>query len=210
MGTLGVVARAVSGIAVAAPLVAVLLWGELEHWRAARRGMGTRPGERGTGEVVVVLGFRNRGRRANFVNRWRVRAGLRSRQPGSGPSRLVLSGGPVAGPVSEADLMAAYARGPRGYAGPLDTETRSLTTWENVRNVIPLIADADRIKFVSDPLHAERARAFLWRQRPDLAERLVPAADYRFGELALIKAVIAARALRNRRQPPAAGATALA
>jgi hypothetical protein len=199
------VARAVSGIAVAVPLVAVLLWGELEHWRAARRGMGTRPGDRGTGEVVVVLGFRNRGRRANFVNRWRVRAGLRSRQPGSGPSRLVLSGGPAAGPVSEAELMAAYARGPRGYAGPLATETRSLTTWQNVQNVIPLIADADRIKIVSDPLHAERARAFLWEQRPDLAQRLVPAADYRFGELALIKPVIAARRLRNRRKPaPAA------
>ena len=197
-------ARTVSGITVAAALVAVLLWGELEHWRAARRGMGTRPGDRGTGEVVVVLGFRNRGR-ANFVNRWRVRAGLRSRQPGAGPSRLVLSGGPAAGPVSEAELMAAYARGPRGYAGPLDTETRSLTTWENVRNVIPLIADADRIKIVSDSLHAERARAFLWRQRPDLAERLVPAAGYRFGELALIKAVVAARGLRNRRKPgPAA------
>jgi hypothetical protein len=164
--------------------------------------MGTRPGDRGTGEVVVVLGYRNRGTRANFINRWRVRAGLRSRQPGSGPSRLVLCGGPAAGPVSEAELMAAYARGPRGprgYAGPLATETTSLTTWENIENVIPLIADADRIKIVSNSLHAEKARRYLWRQRPDLAERLVPAADYRFGELALIKPVMAVLALRNRR-----------
>ena len=146
-----------------------------------------------------MLGYRNRGTRANFINRWRVRAGLRSRQPGSGPSRLVLCGGPAAGPVSEAELMAAYARGPRGYAGPLATETTSLTTWENIENVIPLIADADRIKIVSNSLHAEKARRYLWRQRPDLAERLVPAADYRFGELALIKPVMAVLALRNRR-----------
>ena len=44
-------------------------------------------------EAVVVLGFRNRGRRANVVNRWRVRLGLRARQPELGPSRLVLCGG---------------------------------------------------------------------------------------------------------------------
>lgn len=196
--TLGLVAWLAIGIGIGALVVAVLLWGEWEHWRAARRRMGTRPGDRGTGEAVVVLGYRNPGTRANIVNRWRVRAGLRSQDPGPGPSRLVLCGGPVGGRISEADLMAAYARGPRGYTGVLVTEARSRTTWENIQNAIPLIADADRIKIVSDSFHAEKARAYLWRQRPDLAERLVPAADYQFSELTLIKTAMAARRLTHR------------
>jgi hypothetical protein len=122
----------------------ILAWGEFEHWRSSRRRLGTRPGRDGTGEAIVVLGFRNRGTRANTLNRWRVRAALRSRQPGSGPSRLVLSGGPVGGPVPEAELMACYAREERGYPGVLITELTSRSTWENVRNAIPYIEDADR------------------------------------------------------------------
>jgi DUF218 domain-containing protein len=184
--------------------VAVLAWGEAEHWRSSRRGMGTRPGTRGTGEAVVVLGFRNGGSRANAVNRWRVRAGLRSRRPGSGPSRLVLCGGAVGGPVAEAELMARYARESCGYAGELMTETSSRSTWENVRNVIPLIEDADRIKIVSNSLHAEKARRYLRRQRPDLGDRLVPGADYRFGELILAKPALAVIGLRHRRRARAA------
>lgn len=189
------------GLVVAVLAVAALLWGEWEHWRAAGRHLGTEPGGRGTGEAVVVLGFRNRGSRANLINRWRVRAGLRSQAPGLGPSRLVLVGGPVGGPRSEAELMAAYARGACGYAGPLLTESSSRTTWENVRNVIPLIADADRIKIVSNSLHAERARAVLWELRPDLGERLAAGADYRFGELTVVKFLLTAR---RRKEPPVA------
>jgi uncharacterized SAM-binding protein YcdF (DUF218 family) len=176
----------------AAVLVAGLLWSEFEHWRSSRRGMGSQPGRRGTGEAVVVLGFRNRGPRANAINRWRVRAALRSRQPELGPSRLVLCGGPVGGAVAEAELMACYAREERGYPGVLITELTSRSTWENVANAIPFIEDADRIKFVSNSLHAEQARVYLRQLRPDLADRLVPAADYRFGELALVKPALTA------------------
>jgi hypothetical protein len=96
--------------------------------------------------------------------------------------------------------MATYVRASSGYTGVLITEAESRTTWGNIQNVIPLIADADRIKIVSHSLQAERARAHLWEQRPDLAERLVPAADYRFGEVTLIKAIMSARRLRNRRR----------
>ena len=195
---------------VAAVLVAGLLWSEFEHWRSSRRAMGTRPGRRGTGEAVVVLGFRNRGARANGINRWRVRAALRSRQPGLGPSRLVLSGGPVGGPVPEAELMACYAREERGYPGVLITEVTSRSTWENVRNAIPYIEDADRIKFVSNSLHAEQARVYLRQLRPDLAERLVPAADYRFGELTLLKPALAAIGRWRLRQAAPAPAAAVA
>jgi uncharacterized SAM-binding protein YcdF (DUF218 family) len=167
-------------------LVAALLgWGELEHWRASRRRLGHREPGHGTSEAVVVLGYRNRGSRINAVNRWRVRAGLRSLY--GADARLILSGGPVGGGRAEAELMADYAREVHEYRGPLLVETTSRTTWENVRNVIPLIEDADRIKIVSHSLHAEKARAYLWRQRPDLAARLVRARDYRPGEWLFLK-----------------------
>lgn len=181
-------------------VVAVLLWGEIEHGRSARRRMGTRPGTTGTGEAVVVLGYRNRGPHANFINRWRVRAGLRSQRPQLGRSVLVLTGGAVDGRVPEATLMAQYARERRGYTGEIVTETESRSTWENVQNVIPFIEGADRIKIVSNSIHAEKGRGYLWEVRPDLADRLVPAADYRFGELILLKPIMAALGLRNLRR----------
>ncbi|WP_234995731.1 YdcF family protein [Streptoalloteichus hindustanus] len=148
--------------------------------------------------MVVVLGYRNRGNRINAVNRWRVRAGLRSLD--GAQARLVLSGGPVGGARPEAELMADYARRRRGYRGRLCVETESTTTWENIRNVIPLIEDADRIKIVSHSLHAEKARAYLWRQRPDLAARLVRARDYRPGEWLLAKPALALLGRRNLRR----------
>jgi hypothetical protein len=188
-----------------AMVIAVLLWGEFEHWRSSRRRMGTRPGRMGTGEAIVVLGYRNRGTRANIVNRWRVRAGLRSGQPAAGPSRLLLCGGAVGGSVAEAELMARYAREMCGYTGELITEAGSRSTWENVQNAIPLILDADRIKIVSNSLHAEKARFYLWLLRPDLAERLVPAMDYRFGELILSKPVLAVIGLRHIRHAARSG-----
>ncbi|MFI7679353.1 YdcF family protein [Actinophytocola sp. NPDC049390] len=175
--------------------LAVLGWGEVVHWRASRRRLGGAPS--GTREAVVVLGYRNRGARANVVNRWRVRAGLRSID---GSALLVLSGGAVAGGRSEAELMAAYARDVRGYRGPLAVDDESRSTWQNVTNVIPFIEGADRIKIVSHSLHAEKARLYLWRQRPDLAARLVRGRDYRLGEWLLVKPALAVMGLRNLRR----------
>lgn len=113
---------------------------------------------------------------------------------------LVLSGGPAGGGQPEADLMADYARERHGYRGRLRVETESRSTWENIRNVIPLIEDVDRIKIVSQSLHAEKARAYLWRQRPDLAARLVRGQDYRLGELLLVKPALALIGLRKLRR----------
>lgn len=192
-------------VMVFAVAIAVMLWGEFEHWRSSRRRMGSRPGRSGTGEAVLVLGYRNRGSRANIINRWRVRAALRSCQP-PGPSRLVLCGGPVGGNVAEAELMACYARDSYGYTGELSTEVGSRSTWENVRNAMPMIESADRIKIVSNSLHAEKARLYLWQHWPDLAERLVPGADYRFGELMLLKPVLAAIGRRHLRSAVRAAA----
>ena len=240
--------------------------------------------------AVVVLGFANRGARANFVNRYRVRAGLRSleaagrqrakfrllesawlrgigfqrgvatrcesavpRRPvrqSSGaafasrsgrafadasvsgfahPSAvsgaahtpgvsgiacasavagaahasaaadvLVLCGGAVSGPVPEADVMEKYARA-RGYAGPIRMDRESRSTLQNIENAIPLIEDSDSIAIVSNSVHALKGRILLRRLRPDLADRLVRGADYRFGEQILVKPIAAVAGLADLR-----------
>lgn len=178
---------------------AILLGSEFLHWQASRRGFDRSVSRQrtGSGEAVVVLGYSDPGPRANLINRYRVRAGLRSRRTDLGASRLVFTGGPVAGPVPEAELMAAYAR-KLGYQGDLLTEIASRTTRENIVNVIELISDADRIKIVSNSLHAEQARDELRRLRPDLARRLAPADDYRFGELMVIKPLMVGLVIRRR------------
>lgn len=58
---------------------------------------GTPPGR----EAVVVLGYRNEGERINAVNRFRVRAALRTLDPAAGESVLVCCGGAVGGPVPD-------------------------------------------------------------------------------------------------------------
>lgn len=170
-------------------LAGVLAWGEWVNWRASRRGLG--PGVTAPrSEAVVVLGFGNRHRRANLVNRYRVRAGIRSLD-GRVPDRvLVLCGGAVEGSRPEADVMADYAR-ERGYSGAVLLERESTTTWENIVGAIPLVEGADAIKIVSDPLHALKGRIYLRMLRSDLAARLVRGRDYRFGELVLLKPVAA-------------------
>lgn len=167
--------------------ISVMLWGEWANWRASRRWVGTAPGG---SEAVVVLGYRNAGPDANAMNRWRVRAGLRSIDPAA-ESRLVLCGGACAGPRSEAVLMARYAQDSCGYDGELVLEESSRSTWENVAFAIPCLKDVDRIKIVSLPTHAETARRYLAEQSPELAERLVRGKDYRFGEWMPLKPVVA-------------------
>jgi len=167
--------------------LALVAWGEWENWVASRRL--THPGQDGA-ETIVVLGFRNRTDRANAVNRWRVRAALRSIDP-QRPTTLVFSGGDTGGGVPEARLLADYAR-QRGFRGKFTLEDTSQSTWENITNVVPLIEDADRIKIVSNSTHALKARVYLARQRPDLAARVVRGADYRFGEWFPLKPLLAA------------------
>ncbi|MEV0032418.1 YdcF family protein [Nocardia sp. NPDC050793] len=169
-------------------LVLLMLWGEWANWRASRTLVGSVPG---TSEAVVVLGYRNAGTRANAMNRWRVRAGLRSIDPAAVESRLVLCGGPCAGPRTEASLMAEYATRTRGYRGELVLEERSRTTWENIAFAMPYLRDVDRIKIVSLPSHAAKARHYLAQQSPGLASRLVRGAEYRFGDWMPLKPVVA-------------------
>ncbi|MFG2077728.1 YdcF family protein [Nonomuraea maritima] len=176
-----------TGLAVAGALV--LAWGEWMNWRWSRTLVGNR---RGVSEAVVVLGYRNPRARANVVNRRRVRAGLRSIAADHElHTRVIFTGGATTTDVAEAQLMADYAKSVLNFDGTIVLEEESRTTWENITNVIPLIEDVDRIKIVSQPAHALKARAYLRRQRPDLADRLAPAADYRPGEWLLLKPLLA-------------------
>lgn len=169
--------------------VAALAWGEWLNWRWSRVLVGNREG---ASEAVVVLGFRNPQATANLINRWRVRVGIRSVSvDGAHRTVVVFSGGATGSSVAEAELMADYALSVREFDGTVLLEDRSTTTWENITNVIPLIEDADRIKIASQPAHALKARAYLRRQRPDLAEKLVRADDYRPGEWTAVKPLLA-------------------
>ncbi|MFD5402293.1 YdcF family protein [Streptomyces griseorubiginosus] len=179
--------RRATGLATAA--VAALAWGEWLNWRWSRVLVGDRAG---TPTAVVVLGYRNPRPTANLINRWRVRAGLRSvAAADAGETRVIFSGGENGAGGTEAQLMADYARSALAFDGTVLLEDRSTTTWENITNVIPLIEDVDRIKIVSQPAHALKARAYLRRQRPDLAAKLVRAEDYRVGEWMLVKPLLA-------------------
>lgn len=160
-------------------------WAEWVHARSSRSMLGSEPGPGGT-EAVVVLGYGNRGERANFVNRYRVRAGIRSVDRDA-ESIVVMCGGTVEGDVPEAVLMERFAREELEYTGRILIEPDSRSTWENVENAIGLVEKADRIKIVSNSPHAEVAREYLWQQRPDLAERLVRADEHRLGEIVPMK-----------------------
>lgn len=131
-------------------------------------------------DAVVVLGYpATAGGRTRALQRWRCRIGARS-LPRDRDGFLIFTGGAVHGPWVEATVMAEYTRAHLGV--PLErirTETSAETTWQNIEFTIPAMERADRIMIASDPMHAARARRYLWAQRPDLAERLVPAADYR-------------------------------
>ncbi|MEU6327980.1 YdcF family protein [Streptomyces sp. NPDC047049] len=177
-----------TGLAMAGAAAAIA-WGEWWNWRWSRTLVGT---SGGAAEAVVVLGYRNPQATANFINRWRVRAGIRSlTADGARATRVIFSGGAAGGVAAEAQLMADYATSVLGFDGTVLLEDQSGTTWENITNVIPLLEDVDRIKIVSQPAQALKARAYLRRQRPDLAKRLVRADDYRPGEWLVGKPLLA-------------------
>ncbi|WP_202965827.1 YdcF family protein [Agreia bicolorata] len=186
----------------AVPVVAIaniLAWAEWMHWRASRRRLGNLASGPGR-QAIVVLGCRNRGTRANYLNRYRVGVALRSIDSRSTETVLVFCGGGVGSEVPEADLLLEYARTHCGYDGAYVLDRLSRTTWENIANVVDILAGFDTVKIASNSMHAEKARAYLWKQRPDVAERLVAAKDYRLGEIAFVKPIAAVRATRGKQR----------
>ena len=177
----------------------ILAWAEWMHWVASKRRLGNRASGSGR-QAIIVLGCRNRGSRANYLNRYRVRVALRSIDPDATETVLIFCGGGVGSDVPEADLLLDYAHARRGYAGAYLLDRFSRTTWENIANIVDLLEEFDTVKIASNSMHAEKARAYLWKQRPDLAQRLVAARDYRFGEIALVKPVAAIRGIRSLRR----------
>ena len=175
-------------------------WGEYAHFRVARLGLGEAPPTAPQSEAIIVLGYKNRRPdRANALNRWRVRAAIRSADLSLARSQLVFCGtSRDSASASEAALMACYAMQACGLLeSRVVLEERSRSTWENISYAIPLVEDADQIKIASNPTHALRGRLYLHRLRPDLAARLVQAQDYRPGELWPLKPVFALHALRH-------------
>lgn len=201
-------------VSVGAAASAVWLWAEYVDWQASTRRLGTTESNPTTTnrsspsgsptassartDAVVVLGFRNRGERANFVGRFRVRAGIRSLDRRAPRTLLVLCGGAVGGETTEAELMARYARDELGFRGAIILDADSRSTWQNIANAIPHLEGADTIKVVSNAPHAQMGREILWAQRPDLAARLVRGAEHRFGEAPLLKVLGALRAVQSR------------
>ncbi|RPE78358.1 uncharacterized SAM-binding protein YcdF (DUF218 family) [Frondihabitans sp. PhB161] len=187
----GVPMRIMLPVSSAAALAGLLCWSEWLHVRASARSLGssvTAPGR----EAILVPGCKNKGPRANAVNRYRVRVALRSVDPKSSETVLVLSGGAVGNDETEAEILLRYARS-RGYSGPHILEGKSRTTWENVANTAGLLEAFDTVKVASNSLHAARVRDYLWAQCPEVAHRLVKADDYRLGEIPHLKPVMALR-----------------
>lgn len=158
-----------------------------------RRGRAAIEGD----PTVIVLGFRNRHpERINAVNRWRADVAVRSLP--AQPTRLIATGGSRAKGMSEAALIAAYLVEVHGMdSKTIVTEEASLSTWENIANVRPLLAGTGAVMIVSNPLHALRARWYVRMQDPDLARRLVRARDHRGGEHAWAKPLLTAYGLRD-------------
>lgn len=199
--------RLVTAIAViAAGVVPLWLWAEDFDRRASLRWLGSTPrapdpsGSPAQPRVhaVVVLGYGNRGERANFINRFRVRAGIRSLDPHA-ENLLVLCGGPVHSATSEAVIMQRYARDRLAYAGRIALDTTSRSTRKNIAHAIPMIEHADTIAIVSNAPHAEKGREILWRERPDLAVRLVRGAEHQLGHAPVLKILGSLRAVYAKR-----------
>ena len=159
--------------------------------------------------ALIVLGYpTKRSGELRAVQRWRVLMAKRAMDL-LGAELIVFSGSASRGRPAEGDAMAAYAAALGVPARLIATESRASTTWENVEYSLPLLHGFERLAFVSDPLHAARARRYLRAQRPDLAGALVSAGEYRVLERWWLKLPAAAyellelyRTRRSRRRSP--------
>jgi uncharacterized SAM-binding protein YcdF (DUF218 family) len=146
------------------------------------------------------------------MQKWRTEIAMRSR-PAAAEGVLVFTGGRSRGAaVPEAEIMAAHARRLGIPGDRILLETEAMSTWENLLLALPMADTFAGIVIVSDPVHASRARRYAVMQRPDLADRLAFADDYRFLERWWLKVPSAAHELvalmRDRVRTPAAATAA--
>lgn len=171
LGTLGVV------------MAGYLAVGEAGHAWAHWQGLGQAPAVAGRREVILLLGYPSKPDGSPHpLQRWRARIAARSISPQAASSQIVCTGAAVRGGRSEAAVLADLLHELGVAHSQVVLEEQARTTWQNVEFAIPLLRQADVIKVASNSLHAWRARRFLARQRPELAERVAAADDYRFGE----------------------------
>jgi uncharacterized SAM-binding protein YcdF (DUF218 family) len=142
-----------------------------------------------TTKTIVVLGYPTaRDGSASLVQRYRVRVALRDYREGD---TMIFCGGVTrAGVKSEAAAMADYAVLKGLPASAVALEDRSQSTWQNIDYMRRLVRSGP-VVIASNTFHARRARAYLWKQDHALAGQLQRGSDYRFGELLLLKPLLA-------------------
>jgi uncharacterized SAM-binding protein YcdF (DUF218 family) len=179
--------RLVAAAGLAAASVAA---SELLNWQAARSGPGTAAPPACGSRAIIVLGCPSRrDGRPNVMQKWRTEIAVRSRPAGAADYVLIFTGGRSRGAaVSEAEVMAACARRLGVPGDRILTETKAMSTWENLRLALPMAETFDTIMIVSNSVHAARARRYAVAQRPDLAGRLALADDYHLLERWWLKA----------------------
>ncbi|WP_404371978.1 YdcF family protein [Kytococcus sedentarius] len=158
------------------------------HRTAARPAPRNGPDGRPAGRLgMVVLGRPSGvGGAVHGLQHLRVLAAVRTAAAHPGPVRAVFTGWAgtrtTDGDRSEAAVMADHAQRLGLRAEEVLLEEESSTTYENVRNALPLVEDCEHIALVSNACHALRGRRHVQQLRPDLAERLVRADDHRWFE----------------------------
>jgi vancomycin permeability regulator SanA len=167
-----------------------MCWGELVTWRASRQYLPrSAPVPTSSAKTIAVLGYPTaKDGSPSLVQRYRVRVALRDYRDGD---TMIFCGGVTrAGVRSEAAAMADYAVRKGVPMGAVVLEDRSQSTWQNVEYMRPLVGPGP-VVIASNTFHARRARAYAWRQDHALANRLRRGSDYRFGELLLLKPLLA-------------------
>lgn len=166
---------------VAAPL---LLAPEFAYWAGSR--LCAAPRREGSCKVLV-LGYpagRDGQPRAMQSHRVTTAAATMER---ADCERMILSGGNPHSNTVESDVMEGLAQQAGVPQQKISLERRARNTWENIGYSLPFLEGVETIYIVSDSIHAHRGRRYLCRQRPDLCDRALAVARYRFAEMFFLK-----------------------
>jgi uncharacterized SAM-binding protein YcdF (DUF218 family) len=161
-------------------LAGAVLASEAAHWRASKRYLP--PRKRAGPAALIVLGYHAKvDGSPHPVQKWRAELAARA-WARLGAQCVVFSGGDPKGGPPEAEVMATCAERLGVPKDAIVREQRASNTKENIAFSLPLVSRYDTLAIVSDPLHAARARRYLWQKSPSAARKLVSAGEYRFLE----------------------------